>query len=364
MSNHNEQVFTGVLEDNRAPSDKQKDYQHQEVVAGAGSGIVRWGGLSDKYKSYPIRDQDGSSSCVAQTGALMLGIENETEEGVFVELSAGDIYTRRSNNGGGMIGDDAFRIMRDHGATLEMFMPSQRIGESEINRLKRKPSFEQVGKVFRTNGWVYTGVANIEEAAEACMQGYPVMVWFRFPRAEWTSRPRLSNKMGQGDLYLDQVGENKNDVVHHSVTILPYSAHIGEDGKKYVIIQDSWGHHSTTQNGLRYISEEYYQKRHTLAGYNKPLPNNWRDNESVPDIDRPVVNIPLKTLRFGQRSAAVAELQKVLKYEEVFPQTIDITGYYGSITVKAVKSFQVKYGLSADGIAGPKTIGFINKQFS
>lgn len=36
--------------------------------------------------------------------------------------------------------------------------------------------------------------------------------------------------------------------------------------------------------------------------------------------------------------------------------TVNPTGYYGTLTETAVKNFQLQYGLSSDGIAGPQTI--------
>lgn len=55
----------------------------------------------------------------------------------------------------------------------------------------------------------------------------------------------------------------------------------------------------------------------------------------------------MKTLRKGDKGAEVAELQKLLG--------IKADGDFGSITEAAVKSFQLKTGLVADGIAGAVT---------
>jgi peptidoglycan hydrolase-like protein with peptidoglycan-binding domain len=75
---------------------------------------------------------------------------------------------------------------------------------------------------------------------------------------------------------------------------------------------------------------------------------------------RQAVNVPSGTiLKKGMSGSAVSSLQSNLKKFGFF--TADVTGYYGSITVSAVKSFQKKYNLSADGIAGSKTLTQINK---
>ena len=60
------------------------------------------------------------------------------------------------------------------------------------------------------------------------------------------------------------------------------------------------------------------------------------------------------TLRSPQKGQDVAELQQALKQLGYYTKTID--GSYGSGTKSAVRAFQKAQGLSADGVAGPKTI--------
>lgn len=62
------------------------------------------------------------------------------------------------------------------------------------------------------------------------------------------------------------------------------------------------------------------------------------------------------TLKPGQRSSDVATIQSELKNRGYFPKNVSSTGYYGSITKRAVMNFQRANGLRADGIAGPATL--------
>ena len=59
-------------------------------------------------------------------------------------------------------------------------------------------------------------------------------------------------------------------------------------------------------------------------------------------------------LKEGMKSDDVLELQMKLKKIGLLATTP--TGYFGSLTTKAVKEFQVTQGLEADGIAGPTTL--------
>lgn len=61
----------------------------------------------------------------------------------------------------------------------------------------------------------------------------------------------------------------------------------------------------------------------------------------------------MTTLRYGDRSQAVRELQRKLN-DSGAKLTAD--GAYGDTTEAAVRAYQVKVGLVSDGIAGPKTL--------
>ncbi|WP_322114333.1 peptidoglycan-binding protein [Fictibacillus sp. KU28468] len=61
----------------------------------------------------------------------------------------------------------------------------------------------------------------------------------------------------------------------------------------------------------------------------------------------------IKVLRNGDMGKPVIELQRLLKAWNTYDSTVD--GIYGDSTVSAVTAFQKNQGLTADGIAGPKT---------
>ena len=114
----NEQITQAALLDNRPAEEKEKDYTFEEIVASVNK--VEWVEKPRKeWRKFPIFNQDGSGSCVAQTEAKEMGIMRWLKDGIYVHFSAADIYQRRSNKpGGGMYGYNARKIVKDNGATL------------------------------------------------------------------------------------------------------------------------------------------------------------------------------------------------------------------------------------------------------
>lgn len=70
-------------------------------------------------------------------------------------------------------------------------------------------------------------------------------------------------------------------------------------------------------------------------------------------------------LEYGMNNGEVMILQNRLKDLGHFPSNVAATRYYGPVTMEAVKSFQRKYGIASQGVAGygrfgPKTRAKLN----
>lgn len=320
-----EETFTGCLPDTRTIEERAKDYKKDTVMFGPVNWVPK---TFDEIPKFPVRNQDGSGTCVMQTGALICGIENFLEEGKFIEFSV-DLYNFKTTAGAGMVGVEALDLLKKKGLTLEVLIPSMNMGESEIAKLKRSISDDEIAKIFRLKDYwqlpfSVDNIATTMENGRKNIVAKPIMVWFQFPRAEWDSKP--------------QVSSSNYDIVRHSVTARDYGI---VDGKKGIFIQDSWGLHSTTVNGLRFISEDYLKERMIFCAYVNDLPNNWQENQSSDTIIK-------RILRIGSKGDDVKELQKLLNLSQ--------DGIFGKNTEKAVKIFQTARKLVSDGVVGPQTL--------
>lgn len=343
---------TGATIDQRTEEDKDKDYKAEEAVAS--SSAVNWvEKTSDQWRKFPIFNQDGSGSCVAQSEAKEMGIMRWLEDGTYVHFSATDIYQRRNNRpASGMWATDARDIVRKGGATLEALTPSQSLTDSQMDGTVVEPYKRAVGEVFKVPNYLELPSKDIERVASTIQAtGKGVMVWFYFTSNEWTDHPVIH------DLELPLTGPNS---VRHCVTAVDYCL---VDGKKCLIIDDSWGPNFGV-GGQRVIDEGFFIARNWHASYLINFRYDTPNEEGV----LPSHQFDLD-MEYKQTSMEIVVLQDCLKYEGLFPDNIDSSGYYGSITRKAVQKFQLRYGVTTEngpgyGRCGPKTRDMLNNIYA
>ena len=375
--NNEEQFLSGALIDVRPEEEKENDYHFGEIVAAANP--VSWVEKPQSaWRKFPIFNQDGSGSCVAQTLAKLLGILYWLKNQLYVHFSATHIYQRRSNKpSGGMAGVDAFNIARK-GVTLEELVPSQNMTDPQMDGAEIPQYKQEVGSVFKIGNYVSLPIKDIDTIASVIQTTKKaVMVWFYFKSDEWSDVPTV--KYPDLNLYA-------GDTSRHSVTAVDFALY---QGKKALIIEDSWGQFFGL-NGQRVITEDFFRARNWFAAY----PINFAfDDQTQPQpqpqpvpvkpkyaFTNPLVfilwdnakNQPANIALHESQKTDVVALQNILKYEGHFPSNVTSTGYYGSITAKAVYAFQVAHKVAPlselDSLrgrrVGEKTIKALNEIYS
>lgn len=360
MNEEENKFGTGALLDERPQELKDKDYRLEELVASVNP--VNWVEKPrEQWRKFPIFNQNGSGSCVAQTLAKLLGILYFLKEGVYVHFSATHIYQRRNNKpSAGMAGVNALDIARE-GVTLEVLAPSQNMTDEQMDSYVVEPYKQAVGQVFKVPKYVVLPIKDIETVASVIQTTKKgVMTWFFFERPEWTNVPFISKVI---DLYAGTTSR-------HSVAGVDFTLY---EGEKAIIIEDSWGEFFGF-GGQRVIKESFFKTRNFFAAY--PMNFVFEDQTQPSPTPKPKPQyLFTKTLEWSATfftDPDVKALQDVLKYEGLFPTNVDSTGYYGSVTAKAVLAFQKKHKVASDAeldqlqgrIVGVKTRAKLNELYA
>lgn len=342
---------TGALLDTREAEEKVKDFHFEEIVAAANP--VNWVEKpQNEWRKFPIFNQNGSGSCVAQTLAKLLGILYWQKNNEYVHFSATHIYQRRANKpASGMAGVDALDIGRT-GVTLEVLVPSQNMTDAQMDAAKIEEYKNDVGKVFKTGNYVLLPIKDIETVASTIQTtGKGVMVWFYFDVSEWTNVPEIK---------IANLNISAPSTARHSVTAVDFTLY---QGKKALVIEDSWGN-GYGFNGQRIITEDFFKTRNFFAAY----PINFVFDTQA--IEKPTYWFS-KVLSFGMTDPDIAALQGILQYEGLFPLNTQKTGYFGAITAKGVYEWQKKHNVAPiaelEGLqgrrVGDKTIEKLNELY-
>lgn len=343
---------TGALLDARPEKEREKDYKFEEIVATANP--VAWlTKLREAWRSFPIQDQDGSGSCVAQTLKKILGILYWLRKGEYIHFSATHIYQRRATKPqAGMWGTDAFNIARE-GVTLELLAPSEKLSDAQMDGAEIEPHKQEVGKIFKIENYVTLPIGDIETIASTIQTtGKALMAFFYFNANEWSREvPIIQNPT---------LNLHAPTTLRHSVAAIDFFLH---EGKKAILIEDSAHFGGLTR---RIITEDFFKARNYFVGY----PINFVF-DAIPDQTQKPRHTFTRDLAFSPTFTTdpdVKALQDILKYEGLFPKNTDSTGYYGAITAKGILAFQKKHKVADDAeldslggrIVGKKTRSKLN----
>lgn len=330
----------GVIPDPRSEEAKAKDFTHEEL---AGATILNWVEKNKKdWKKYSKRDQSSSSSCVSQSCAKAMEISDSKE----IVYSAHPIYRRRVNfPEGGMYLPNAGAITKDFGTTTEALDPSQKLGESNMNR---DITVETPYKVFAYVPNI--NVKNIDTVAEVIENFGHCTLIFHSDRDEYLREIPQYDPHGVID-------------IGHCICAVDYFLFNGE---KVILIEDSAGLPSTIdQSGRRLITADFLAKRFDSGMY-------FIVDTPPVDNKKPKYTFT-KPLAYGMKgNSDVVALQDILKYEGVMPATIPSTGNYLDLTAKAVLVWQRKHAVAPEEelaalkgrTIGPKSRAVLNSLYS
>ena len=188
---------------------------------------------------------------------------------------------------------------------------------------------------------------------------------------DWVNIQTKSGIKGYGHIKYITISEKQAQITDKEVVIPSYSLKRGMDNTDVKDMQErlkELGFFSGTCTGyygtVTYKAVVDFQKANGLkadgvAG-EKTLTKLYSGQASgtgggIGGDDELLYEIPSKPLKQGMDNNDVKVMQQRLKDLLYFEGTC--TGYFGSKTLAAVKAFQKKNGLVADGIAGAKTLG-------
>ena len=124
------------------------------------------------------------------------------------------------------------------------------------------------------------------------------------------------------------------------------------NGDKFTTIEgNTSGASGVIANGGGVCQKSYYNSSLPGTKFCRPdwsLAVNWMDQNLVQASGKDFLSL-------GDNGAAVRKLQEGLVYVGISVGKSGVDGDFGNDTQKAVKTFQARYGLEADGNAGPAT---------
>lgn len=329
----------------------KRDYQWSEI----GFGLAPY----DWSKNYdietllgvklPIKNQNGSYSCGGQAWATYASVLEAMDDKTFEERSAKYIYAQTFAPGGGTFGKDNCDLFVKQGVARETLCTSYNNGQAPDETFITKISditTEARIDAQRDRAFSYANVGNsIDTVAQALEvnKGLIIGVWGENNGTWLSSFPKAPvNKEWAHWVYAGKIRTY--------------------NGIKQIGILNSWGD-TVGEKGWQWLGEDYFPvgifQVWTQVFNSNPVSETFKHNFT-------------KTMSFNSSGDEVKFLQTALQIDGIFPKSIVPTGFYGSITCKAVLDFQLKYKIAAANYlirlggknAGPLTITQLNKLFA
>lgn len=309
-------ISDAALPDNRPVAQKEKDYSTEEVAAALA--VTPFQNEKPVKLSATVFNQWYVGSCVPHGFYTQLEYEGLAKPNG-MQLRA---YRKRINYPqAGSIGVDMYDQIR--GGQSDDFPTPKGFTEAQATAMPYIPGVKII-KDFKYFQYIdkKTGRLILENVPPDVASGKAVAIFIYATDEEWSQE------------YVEIKNPNLsiNDArVRHCICIIP-KGDFTENGKKWLSVHDSA---AFGDRHLRYVSYDFFLKRTYFAA--KVLAT----GEVEPPQPEPIGK-PTTACEMGDRGEAVKALQNFLIKEGKLGAEY-LTGYYGSLTAKAVLWWQLEH---------------------
>lgn len=325
-----------------------RDFLYSEV--GFGTETFDWNTPYDVETELniklPVKNQGQSFSCGGQAWSTYIGILEALATQTFEERSAKFVYSQVYVPGGGARGRDCADVCVNQGVAREAALSSYQNGQIPSETfMERSGDITTEVRQDATSSKLlsYAQVGNnINDIARAMKLNHGLVLGITGSNngtwnSEFPKPPIPGDATWNHWIYF-----GKAKMIN---------------GVKNIACLNSWGD-KIGNKGWQWISEAYMP--YVFSAWTHVFgvtPVSGFHHTFTFDLDS------------GMSGAEVKHLQTALQLDGTFPASVPPTGFFGQITVQAVKDFQKKYnianmGVTGFGRVGPKTRAKLNQLFS
>ena len=349
-----------------------KDYRDVAL-----SSVVIPVSLPDSYEvditNIPVWYQKHIGSCVGHAGAKYKQELDKVDTKTIIPLSARFLYALckclDGFSGEGTYPRLSMSVLRDYGCSTEATVPNNADLDHETYVYNRKIENIPVEAIEEAKKYKISSFASVDISKEgiksAIFQAYGCSMLVRTGEEWYTGTNGVISWAAKDVLPI----RPPNPITSgHQIYVYKYET-VGDDLKVYFMNSWSkdWG-----LNGIGWFWLSQYQPFIDEAWTAIDVPQDLLDN--IHDLPKPAdfKHNFTRPIRFGENSDEVKTLQTALKIDEEFKYPY-ITGFFGTVTQKAVLDFQTKHNISltwyekyvlAGKTVGPKTLSVLNQLFN